>query len=192
MYIISEFFPFLSVFLENFPFLQNLPRNPSASLGIGQGMVVVDEMIAASLSYGMKLVVRQLLPKVFSRSTTGAIELIVGVIHLVAAHYGLQTTFIEGAVVRHQGQALDERLNLSPNIRKHGRILGVLTCDAVDHSVPIQVIVRFRLDEGIERVHEFSVADNYHTHATHARAFVVGGLEVYGSEGVHSKLAIKL
>lgn len=88
MYIISEFFPFLSVFLENFPFLQNLPRNPSASLSIGQGMVVVDEMVAASLGYGMKLMVRQLLPKVLSRGTTGAIELIVGVIHLVAAYYG--------------------------------------------------------------------------------------------------------
>ena len=35
------------------------------------------------------------LPKVFARSTAGAVELIVGVIQLVAAHHGFKATFVE-------------------------------------------------------------------------------------------------
>ena len=37
--------------------LQNLPCNPSASFGIGQGVMVVDQIVAAGCRYGMQLVV---------------------------------------------------------------------------------------------------------------------------------------
>ena len=38
-----------SSFLDILPFLQNLPRNPSASLGIGEGMVVIELTEATGL-----------------------------------------------------------------------------------------------------------------------------------------------
>jgi hypothetical protein len=64
-------------------------------------MVVVDQIEAASRSHGVKLVVGQQFPEMFARGATGAIKLIVRVIHLVAAHHGFQATFVEGTVVRH-------------------------------------------------------------------------------------------
>ena len=82
-------------------FLQYLPSDPCAGFGICERVMVVDQIVAAGCSHGMKLVVGQQLSEVFARGAAGAIELIVRVIHLVAAHYGLQATFVEGAVVRH-------------------------------------------------------------------------------------------
>ena len=37
--------------------LQNLPCNPSAGLGIGQGIMVVDQIVAAGSRHGVELVV---------------------------------------------------------------------------------------------------------------------------------------
>ena len=165
--------------------LQNLPRNPSASLGIGQGMVVVDQIEATGRRNGVKLVVGQQFPEMLTRGATGAIKLIVRVIHLVAAHHGLQATFVEGAVMRHERQAFNQWFNLPPNVWKHRRIFGVLLRDAVNHRVPIQVIVRLGLDKGIERIHELAFFHNNDTNATHAGTLVVGGLKVYGGEVVH-------
>ena len=164
---------------------QNLPSNPSASLGIGKGVMVVDKVEAAGRRNRMELVIGQKFPEVFACGTAGAIELIVRVIHLVAAHYGLQAAFVKGAVVRHEGQALDERLNLFPNIRKHRCVLGVFLGDAMNNGVPIVVIIWLGLDEGIERVHELPFPNDHHAHATHAGALVVGGLKVYGGEIIH-------
>ena len=68
-----------------------------------QSIVVVDEVVATSRRHGMELMVGQQFPEMFARGATSAIKLIVGVIHLVAAHHGFQATLIERAVVRHQG-----------------------------------------------------------------------------------------
>ena len=166
-------------------FSQNLPSNPGTSFGIGQGVVVVELMVAAGLGHGVQLMVGQHLSEVFARSAAGAIELIVRVIHLIAAHYGLQATFVERAVVGYERQALNQWLYLVPNIRENGRVLGVGLGDAMYERVPIKVIVRLRLDKGIKRVHELAFFHNHHTHAAHAGALVVGGLEVDGGEVVH-------
>ena len=148
-------------------------------------MVVVDQIETAGCRHGVKLMVWQSFPEMLSRGATSAIKLIVRVIHLVATHYGFEAAFVERAVVCHEGQALNERLDLTPNVREHGSVLGVLLGDAVDERVPIEVIVRLGLDEGIERVDKLALADNHHAHAANAATLVVGGLEVYGGEGVH-------
>ena len=87
--------------------LQNLPCNPSASFGICQGVMVVDQIGAAGCRFGMQLVVGQQLSEVFARGASGAVELIVGVIHLIAAHHGLQAAFIEWTIVCYERQTLD-------------------------------------------------------------------------------------
>ena len=81
--------------------LQNLASNPSTSLGIGKGVVMVEQIIAAGCCHGVELMVGKQLAEVLSRGPIGAVELIVRVIHLIASHHGLETTFVEGAVVRH-------------------------------------------------------------------------------------------
>ena len=148
-------------------------------------MMVVEEMITACLSYGVQLVVGQLLSKVFARGATGAVELVVRVIHLVAAHYGFEAAFVKRTIVCNKWQTLDKWLNLLPDIRKHGRVFGILFGDAVDERVPIEVIIGLGLDKGIKGVHKLAFFYNHHTNAAHAGALVVGGLEVYGGERVH-------
>ena len=147
--------------------------------------MVVNQIEATSRCHSVQLVVRQLFSEVFARGAAGAVELIVGVIHLVAAHHGFEAAFVEGTVVRHERQALDKRLNLLSDVWKHGGIFGVLTRDAVNHSVPIQVVIRLRLDERIKRVHELAIANDDYADAAHAGALIVGGLEIYGGKGVH-------
>ena len=82
----------------------------------------------------------------FARSAAGAVELIVGVIHLIAAHHGFEAAFIERAVVRYERQTHNKRLNLLPDIREHRRIFSVFFGDAMDERVPIQVIIGLRLN----------------------------------------------
>ena len=146
---------------------------------------MVDEVETAGFSHGVKLVIGKQFTEMLARGTTGAIKLIVRIIHLIAAHHGFQAAFVERAVVRHEGQALNEWFYLSPNIRKHRCIFRVFAGDAVDKRVPIVVVVRLWLNEGIERIHELPFPNDHHAHATHAGALVVGGLEIYGGEGVH-------
>ena len=165
--------------------LQNLSSNPCAGFGIGKGVVMVEQIIAAGCCHGVELIVGKQLAEVLSRGPISAVELIVRVIHLVAAHHGLEATLVEGAIMRHERQAFDERFNLSPDVWKHGRILGVGLGDAVDEGVPIEVIIGFGLNKRIERVHKLAFANDDHADAAHAGALVVGSFEVYGGEGVH-------
>ncbi len=125
--------------------LQNLSCNPSASLGIGKGVVMVEQIIAAGCCHGVELMVGKQLAEVLSRGPIGTVELIVGVIHLIAAHHGLEATFVERTVVRHERQTLDKRLNLLPDIWKYRCVLGVFLDDAMDARVPLQVVVRLGL-----------------------------------------------
>lgn len=62
---------------------------PCTSFCIGQGVVVVGQVVAAGLGHGVQLMVGQLEVEMLSSSAAGAVELVVGVIHSVAAHYGL-------------------------------------------------------------------------------------------------------
>lgn len=52
---------FIRNFLQNYNKfrmeLQNLPRNPSAGLGIGERVMVVDQIVAAGSRHGVELVV---------------------------------------------------------------------------------------------------------------------------------------
>ena len=87
--------------------------------------MVVFEVVATGLSDSVKLVVREQFAKMTAGGSAGAKELIVRVIHLVAAEHSLQAALIEGAVVSHQRQALDERCYLLPDVRENGSIFGV-------------------------------------------------------------------
>ena len=51
--------------------------------GIGEGVVVMLQMIAAGCCYGVQLVVGQALAKMSARGDAGAMKLIIGIIHLI-------------------------------------------------------------------------------------------------------------
>ena len=135
--------------------------------------------------YGLELMVwqqREIVP----RSPQGVAERVVGIIHAVGSEGRLQTTLIEAGVVSHQRQTLDERFHLSPDIGEDGRVLSVSHRQAMDPRAPVSIVFGFGLDERIERVAELTIANDDDAHRANRTGIVVGGLEVYGGEVVHS------
>lgn len=138
---------------------------------------------------GVQLVVGQTTTEMAARGPAGAEERIVGVIHLIDAEHGLEAALVEGAVVRHERQTFDQRLNLPPNVGEHRRIVRVLVREPVNLLAEPRVVVGFGLDERVKRVGDDTSTHHHHTHAAHAAAVPVGGLEVYGCKVGHNKLA---
>ena len=112
--------------------LQYLHRNPRTRLCIREGVVVMLQMIAAGRSYGLQLVVGELMPEMAARGITCAVELVVGILHLINLEYRPQAAFVKRTVVRHQGQTLNQRLDLPPYLGEYRRVVGLflswLTC----------------------------------------------------------------
>ena len=146
---------------------------------------MVDEVIATGRSYSVKLMVWQLTTEMAARGATGAEELIIRIIHLVAAHHRFEASLVERTVVRHQRQAFDQRLNLFPNVWEHRSILGIRLGNSMYHSVPVKIVVWFWLNQGIELIRDNTVTYHHYPNTAHTGGMIVGGLKIDGSEVVH-------
>lgn len=140
--------------------LQYFYRNSGTRLRVGQCMMVVFEMVATGLGDGVELVVREEFAEVTAGGSTSAKELIIRVIHLVAAEHGLQAALVEWTVVSHKRQTLDERLYLLPNVRENWSVFGIFLSQTVHTGVPIIIVVRLGLNQRIEAVDKLAVADD--------------------------------
>ena len=169
---------------------QYLPRDGSTGFSIGQGMVVVLKVVATASCDEIEGV-RAFGPHL-SGAREGAIERVVGVVHLIAAEYGFQATFVEGFVVRHEGQALYAGRNLGPYLGEEWRALRVDGCETMHLRAEVVVNFGFGFDERIELVHFNAISINDNAHATHARALVVGRFEINSCEVFHTVVVVIL
>ena len=160
-----------------------------AGFGVGEGVVVVEEVVAAGGGDGGKPVVREPVAEEAPRGREGVAEHIVGIVHPVHAEHGLQAAFVKAAVVRHQGQPFDQGLDPGPYIREHGRVLRVFGAKPMDLPAEPHIVFGFGVDEAVERVHDLSAADDDHADAAHAGGAFVGGFEVDGGEVQHQNAA---
>ena len=167
---------------------QYLPRDGSTGFSIGQGMVVVLKVVATAGCDEIEGV-RAFGPHL-SGARKGAIERIVGVVHLIAAEHGFQATFVEGFVVRHEGQPLYARRNLGPHLGEERRVLRVDLRETMHLRAEVVVNFGFGLDERIELVHFNAISINDNAHATHARALVVGRFEINSCEVFHTVVVV--
>ena len=126
--------------------LKYFPCYPGAGFGIGEGVVVVLHAEAASSCNGLELMIRQV-SELATGGAKGVVELIVGIVHPIDAEDGLEAAFVEGLVVCHKGQALDERLYLCPHVGEDGGVVCVGIAEAMHLLTPIVVVVRFGLNE---------------------------------------------
>ena len=156
-----------------------------AGLGVGQGVVVLPEVEAAGGGDGLELMVRELAAEVAPGSRQRVTELIIGIIHLIDAMDRPQTALVEARIVRHQRQALKQRRDLLPDIRKHGRAIRIAGPQPMHALAEPLVILRLRMDERIERIHHFPAPHHDHAHAADAAGLLVRRLEVYGCEVRH-------
>ena len=127
-------------------FSKNLAGNPSASLRISQSMVMILHTEPASLRHSIQLMINQTREST-PRSAKSIIKLIVRIIHLINPENSLKTALIKLLIMSNQRQPLYERLNLSPNLRKHRSTVRILVAKPMNLTAPIIIIIRLRLYE---------------------------------------------
>ena len=150
--------------------------------------MVVFEVVATSFSNSVQLMIGEEFSEMTAGGPACAKELIIRVIHLVAAENSLEAALVEGTVVGHKRQALDKRRYLLPHVRENRSVFGVFLSQAVHAGVPIIIVVRLRLNQGIEAVDKLAVADDDDTNRADACWAVVGGFEIDGGEVLHLRL----
>ena len=75
--------------------LQQLHCYRCTCLCIGEGVMMVHEVIPAGSGYGLELMVRKPAAEVASGSRQGVVELIVRVVHLIDPEHSLETSLVE-------------------------------------------------------------------------------------------------
>ena len=90
----------------------------STGLGIGQGMMVIGQVITAGCGNRLQLMVRQTAAEMVTGGRKCIIELILGIIHPVHFENLFQASFIEPAVVSHKRKSLNLRGYLFPDAQK--------------------------------------------------------------------------
>ena len=93
----------------------------------------------------MELMVGQLW-KSTAGSHTGAVEFVIGIVHLVTAEHGLQTAFVESFVMGNEGQALNQRFYLLPYFWEYWGFFSVLTRKTMNLAAPI-IIKYIKVEE---------------------------------------------
>ena len=74
-------------------------------------------------------------------------KLIVGIIHLINLEDRLQASFIKPGIVSYQWQTFYQWFNLFPDLWEYRCIHRVLLCESMDVSIPIAIVIWFRLNE---------------------------------------------
>ena len=146
---------------------------------------MVGHRTTAGLGHGVQLVVWQTSSEMAARSTAGAKELIIRIVHLIDLEHRPEAALVEGTVVRYQRQPFNQRLDLSPNDWEHGRSIGVLVRETVHFLAEPRIVVGLGFDERVEGVGDDTFAHHHHAHAAHAAAVPVGGLEINGCKIGH-------
>ena len=85
---------------------------------IGQGMMVIGQVITAGCGNRLQLMVRQTASEMVTGGRKCIIELILGIIHPVHFENLFQASFIEPAVVSHKRKSLNLRGYLFPDAQK--------------------------------------------------------------------------
>ena len=109
--------------------------------------------------------IRELFSEHFPRSTTSAIELIIGIIHAIQFVNRPETAFIKRAVVGYKWQSFYQRFDFSPYIREIFGFYRVIVSQSVDSWGALCVLVGSRTNERIEVIDSDTVgySDNTET-----------------------------
>ncbi len=80
---------------------QDFQGNPGACFRIGQGMMVLCQVVSAAEGYCLQLMVGQVPAECKTGSAEGAMERVTGVLHAVGLEGGFQASFVKRTVVGH-------------------------------------------------------------------------------------------
>ena len=158
---------------------QYLPGNPGTGFRIRQCMMMFLQPITTKFRNIVELMIHGMGERT-AGSLISAMKFVIGIVHLVATEDGFQTTLVECFIVCHQGKSFYHGGYLRPYLGKHRCIVRVLAGETMYFGIPITIVIRLRLDEGVERIHNLSFADNHDSHTANTGALVVGGFKIDG------------
>ena len=92
----------------------------------------------------------------FARCHASAVELIVGIVHLIDAEDSLQTTFIKSLVVSYEREPGYLGFYLLPYDREDWSFFSIRGTQTMHLTALVVVILRFGLDERVELVYYLS------------------------------------
>ncbi len=116
-----------------------------AGFGVGDGVVVVGEVVSASGGYCGEFVVGECAAECTACRLACAVESVSGgVLHSVCRKCGAQAPFVEAAEVGYQGQAVDVGRKFRPHFGEGGGFYGVVVCEAVYAGVVLGIPIRCR------------------------------------------------
>ena len=118
------------------------------------------QIVAATLGDDIEVVATEW-PQLLG-ADEGAVERIVGVVHLIHAEHCLEAVLVERLVVGHKRESLYHGFYLSPHLGEDGSVLSVFPAQTVDAGAFVVVVVGFGMDELVELVHHLSSTNNHH------------------------------
>ena len=111
-------------------------------------------------------------------------EFVIRIVHLVTAEHCFQATLIEGFVMGHKWQSLNQWLNLFPNYRKYRSLFCVTTRQSMYLRTPIIIIVGLWLNQRVEGIYDLTITHYHHTNGADTGSLVVGCLKIYTSKEI--------
>lgn len=139
---------------------------------------MVREVKPAGGGNGLELVVGKPVAEMSSGGSEGVMEHIVRIVHPVNLVHGLEAALVKPGIVRHQRQSLNPGRNLGPYLREHRRILGIFGRKPMHPLAEPLEILRFRMDEAVERIHHLPASHNHNAHAAYAAWLLIGRFKV--------------
>ena len=149
----------------------------SASLSVGEGMMMIGQVESAMRSDGMKLVILQI-RKHLKRCFISTMKLIVGIFHLIMSETCFKATFIERLVMSNERQSPHIFRSFMPDDREYWSLFRVFLFDSMNFGVPITIIIWHRFYKAIETIYNLPVFHYDDTDAACAPNIAVRRLEV--------------
>ena len=145
--------------------------------------MVLCQVIAAAGGYDVKRMTT--FGPDLARGDAGAVEVVVGIVHLIDTEDGFQAALVERLVMRHKRKPRYLRLYLLPHFGKNRRIVRVCSAKTMHLTAPVVVILRLRFDERVEAIHHLTTSNNNHANRAHRRTLIVGGFKIYSCKVFH-------
>ena len=156
-----------------------------AGFGVGEGVVVAGEGVAAGGGDGLELEVWKGTAKMPFGGGQGVVKAVFWIIHLIHAMYGFETALVKSCIVGNQRKTLDQWFNLFPYFWENRRIFSVLRAQSMNLLAIPLIVFRLRVNQTIESIGNLAVTHNNNPHAAYAGGALIGGLEVYSCKVFH-------
>ena len=153
----------------------------SASLCVGEGMMMIRQVEAAMGSDGMKLMILQIREHL-KRCFISTMKLIVWIFHLIMGKTSLKATLIEILVMSYKRKISDKFRSFTPHLREDRCVVGVFFFDSMNFGVPIAIMIWNWFYETVKSIHNLPVFHYDDADAARASDITIRRLEVDGGE----------